>query len=213
MRGGTGLACVLASLVAAGCSRLVLVRQSYSIDPPPKQSLPALDGVVLAMSRVEVEPPFAGLSLVYRTGEHDLVHDPYASFAEPPGWLIGAAIRGYLANADFVRDVVTPGHGLRPDATVEVAVGTLAGELRPGGASAVLAMRFRVLASPGGAREPSEVLVKAYCSSRPIARATAKRVVAAWNEGLADIMTEFAADLSASLAVLRGMPPPPGAAR
>ena len=39
-------------------------------------------------------------------GTHGIERDPYAHFAAPPGWLLTSAIRGYLANADFVRDAV-----------------------------------------------------------------------------------------------------------
>ena len=137
--------------------------------------------------------------LVYRTGEHGLGRDPYARFAAPPGWLLTAAIRGYLTNADFVRDVVAPGGDSRSQATVEVDVSNLAGDLRPGGSSAVLTMRFRVFPDPD-AHGPPEILLKTYSKSIPIPRSTAKDVVDGWNQGLAEIMAEFQADLRGSLA-------------
>ncbi len=197
----SALAPLAALLVATGClSKPALVSQSFSIDPPAPQSTGSPRGVVLALARVEVAPPYSGMSFVYRTGEHGLGRDPYARFAAPPGWLLTAAIRGYLTNADFVRDVVAPGAGTLSQATVEVAVSKLEGELHPGGSSAVLTLRFRVVSSPGDAPGPSEILLKTYAKNIPIPRSTAKDVVNGWNQGLAEIMAEFQTDLRGSLA-------------
>lgn len=201
----TGLP-VAALLAMTGCFlRPAMVPQSFSIDPPAPQSAASPGGIILTLARVEVAPPYSGQPLVYRIGEHGLGRDPYARFAAPPGWLLTAAIRGYLANADFVRDVVAPGAGSRSQATVEVAVGTLAGELRPGGPSAALTLRFRVLSDRGGGRGASEILLKTYSRTIPIPRSTANDVVNGWNQGLAEIMAEFQADLRASLAAA-GLP-------
>ncbi len=197
----SALAQITALSILAGClSKPAIVSQSFSIDPPPPQSAAARAGIILALARVEVAPPYSSQALVYRTGEHGLGHDPYARFVAPPGWLLTAAIRGYLMNADYVRDVVTPGAGTRSQATVEVAVSKLEGELRTGGASAVLTLRFRVFADPNAAGSSSEILLKTYSKTIPIRRSTARAVVNAWNQGLAEIMAEFQTDLRNSLA-------------
>jgi uncharacterized lipoprotein YmbA len=197
---GCVLAMAATAIGATGClSRPAVVPRSYSIDPPARRSPSPSGGIVLSLPRVEVAPPYSGQSFVYRTGEHGLVRDPYAKFASPPGWLLTAAIRGYLANADFVRDVVSPGHGLRSEATVEVAVSEIAGELRPSGSSAVLTLTFRVFSNRDGAHPAVEILLKSYSSTLPISPATAQEAVRAWNQGLADIMGEFQTDLHASL--------------
>ena len=191
----------LALSAATGClSRPAMVSQSFSIDPPAPQSTGSQGGVVLALARVEVAPPYSGMSFVYRTGEHGLGRDPYARFAAPPGWLLTAAIRGYLMNADFVRDVVAPGAGTGSQATIEVSVSKLEGELGPNGSAAVLTLRFRVFADRDSARGPSEILLKTYSKTIPISRSTAKDVVNGWHQGLAEIMAEFQADLRGFLA-------------
>lgn len=193
-----------------GCfSRTALVPHSYSIDPPAMRSPASSGGIVLSLSRVEVAPPYSGQPFVYRTGEHDLVRDPYARFASPPGWLLTVAIQGYLANADFVRDVVPPGHGIRSQATVEVTVSEMAAELRPSGSSTVLTVRFRVFSNPDGARQAVEILLKTYSSTLPISPTTAREVVGGWNRGLADIMAEFQADLRSSLVASLLLPSDP----
>jgi hypothetical protein len=209
----SGLAPIAALLATTGClSKPAMVSQSFSIDPPDPQSAVAPAGVILTLTRVEVMPPYSGQSLIYRTGKHGLGRDPYARFAAPPSWLLTAAIRGYLANADFVRDVVAPGAEMRSQATVEVAVSKLEGELHPGGSSAVLTLRFRVVLGPDGATGPSEILLKTYSKSIPLPRSTAKDVVDGWNHGLAEIMAEFQADLRGSLAAAGILSPANGMA-
>jgi len=193
-----------------GClSKTALVPQSYSIDPPAKRSAPSSGGIVLSLSRVEVVPPYSGQPFIYRTGEHVLVRDPYARFASPPGWLLTAAIEGYLVNADFVRDVVSPGHRIRSEATVEVTVSEMAGELGPSGSSSVLTLRFRVFSNPGGAHQAVEILLKTYSSTLPVSSTTAREIVGGWNRGLSDIMVEFQTDLRASLVASRLLPSDP----
>ena len=57
-----------------------------------------------------------------------------------------------------------------------------------------------VSSQAGGAGGPSEILLKTYSKTIPIPRSTAKDFVNGWNQGLAEIMTEFQDDLRASLA-------------
>lgn len=185
--------------LAAGClTKPALVPKSFSIDPPAPRSASPSGGVVLSVARVEVLPPYAGQALVYRIAEHGFERDPYARFTAPPSWLLTGAIRGYLANADYVRDVVAPGDGARSQATVQAAVLQMVGDLRGSAPSAVLTLRFRVLSGPA-ARERSEILLKTYSKSLPIPQSSARNVVDAWNKGLAEIMSEFQTDLQTAL--------------
>jgi hypothetical protein len=187
------------AFVAGGClTKPALVSRSFSIDPPAPRSAASPGGVVLALARVLVEPPFAGQALMYRIGEHGFERDPYARFTAPPSSLFTVAIRGYLANADFVRDVVAPGDGTRSEATVQTTVLQMAGDIRGSTSSAVLTLRFRVLSGPA-VRERPVILLKTYSKTVPIAHSAARDVVDAWNQGLAEIMAEFQADLQSAL--------------
>jgi uncharacterized lipoprotein YmbA len=194
---------VLAIAGATGClSRPALVSQSFSIDPPAARAAPPPCGLVLSLSRVEVEAPYSGRMLVYRTADHVVERDPYSRFAAPPATLLTTAIRGSLANAGFVRDVVRAGDGTRADAVLEVTVTDLAGELRPSGSSAILALRVRGRRVGGGA-PPAEPFLKTYSKARAIPRAAAADVVDGWHQSLAEIVAELAADLRGYLAVSR----------
>jgi hypothetical protein len=185
---------------AAGCvSKAALVPQSYAIDPPPLASgAPPARGTVLAVSRVDVAPPYAGLSFVYRTGDHGIERDPYASFAVSPGWMLSTAIRGYLRNAPFVRDVVTPGAGVPFAASIEAHATELYADL---GASpaAVLTLQMRVLSSPAAGAPLRELLLKTYTERAPMGSRSAQAAADAWNAALAAIMKSFVADLQGAL--------------
>jgi ABC-type uncharacterized transport system auxiliary subunit len=205
---------LLLAVAAAGClSRAPVATHSFSIDPPAPRTAAPSKGVVVQLARVEVSPPYSGQRLVYQTGDHEFERDPYARFIAPPAWLLTIAIRGYLANADFVRDVWGAGRGARPDVFVDVAVTQLSGELRDGGASARIALRVRAIPQGEDGRRGSEILLKTYSKAIPIARPRADDVVDGWNRGLAEIMAEVEADLRATLAASgvtagSGAPPP-----
>lgn len=190
----------IALAACAGCvSKAALVPVSYAIDPPAAApGVPHEGGRVLALSRIDVAPPYAGLSFVYRTGDHGVERDPYASFAVSPGWMLAAAIRGYLRNAPFVRDVVSPGDGVACSASVEVRVTELYADLGSSPA-AVLTLQVRALSPASEGAPLRELLLKGYTERVPLTSRTAEAVASAWNAALASIMKSFVADLEGVL--------------
>jgi len=198
------VALVLATLLgAAACvSKSPLATQSYSIDPPARATAEDLPGaVVVSLLRVSVAPPYAGVSFVYRTGEHRIERDPYALFAAPPGWMLTSAISGYLRGADFIRDVVEPASEIPIAAAIEVDATELCAELgSPGDPMAIMTLRFRVMSPPSGTTTAKDLLLKTYSQRIPMPRRSAQAAVDAWNQALAAIMNEFEADLKAALA-------------
>jgi len=184
--------------------------KSFTIEAPPPNATPRAGGVVVAMSRVEVAPEYAGEAFVYQTAEHELVRDPYARFASMPSFLLSTAVRGYLANTDFISDVVSRDSGLRPRVTVETAAVKLAGALRPTDSSSILTLRFRVLLNPAEVGPATEILLKTYTSTTRNRRATPRAVVDGWNQALAEIMAEFESDLRTSLVAGRLLSPGSG---
>jgi ABC-type uncharacterized transport system auxiliary subunit len=190
----------VAALGAQGClSKAAVPEQTFTIDPPAARAAAPAAGAVLMLDRVQVAPAYSGQSLVYRTGEHGIERDPYAQFAAPPGWLLTSAIRGYLVNADFVRDVVVAGNGLPAAATIEVVASELAGDLKASSPAAILTLQFRVLRFAPSTRVPSAILLKTYTRSTPISERTARAVVSGLNQALGAILAEFEADLKAAL--------------
>ncbi len=197
-----GALVLAAALAATACaSKLPRTPQTFTIDPPaPRATAPATATRVVSLRRAEAAPTYAGSELVYRVGAHGIERDPYASLAAPPAWILTSAIRGYLNDAAFVRDVVVPGEGVSVDAAIEPAIVELAGDFtNPAEPAAVLTLHFRVLAQASGAVVPGEILLKTYTRRVPLSRATAAAVVAAWNQALGEIMGEFLPDLKAAL--------------
>jgi len=156
--------------------------------------------MTVSLSRVDVLAQYAGMSLVYRTSRHELESDPYASFAATPGAMLTSAIRGYLLGSGFVGGVVTPGDGIPVRARIEPTVSELFGDFQdPAAAVAAITVKFRVLTPAAGTAPAAEVLQKTYSQRVRLAQRTASAVVDGWNQGLADIMKEFLADLKAAL--------------
>jgi uncharacterized lipoprotein YmbA len=195
------LAVAVASLSAC-LSRPPLVPQTFSIDPPPVRLTPPSAGArVISLKRVEVAAQFDRKELLYRTGDHRLERDPYASFAAPPGDMITEAIRGYLRNARFVRDVVSPGSELPADLLIEVYVSDLSGDFaRPDDVAAVMTLQLQVSPAAASGQPPQPLLRKEYSRRIRLSRRTADAVVTAWNQGLADIMKDFVGDLEVAVA-------------
>jgi uncharacterized lipoprotein YmbA len=170
---------------------------TFTIEAPEPKAASDAGGLIVGVARVEVAPEYSGEALVYQTGEHELVRDPYARFAAPPSSLLATAIRGYLANADFIGDVVSLESGLRPQVSIETSAVKLAGVLRTTESSSVMTIRFRVLRSGSG--PATEMFRKTYSASSDNRRATSRAVVDGWNRTLAEIMNDFESDLRTSL--------------
>ena len=172
--------CLTAVAVAGGClAKPALVPQLFSIDPPaveePRRSAGAY---VVSVKKVQVAPLFEGRDLIYRTGEHRLERDPYASFAAPPSDMLTGAVRAYLRNAAFAREVVEPGGALRPDLLIEVYAAEISGDLRRADDAAAV-LRLRVLVIPGGGAGTSPL-------PRAVALATHDRASTHYEEALAE---------------------------
>jgi len=200
-RPAAALAFAMALLTCACASRLARTPQTYTIDAPAPRPAPAATATrVLSLRRVETAPTYAGSELVYRVSEHGIERDPYASLAAPPSEVFTTAIRGYLRDASFVRDVVAPSEGVPVAAAIEPALSELSGDFsNPAEPAAVLTLHFRVLAPASGATPAREILLKTYTRRIPLSQRTASAVVAAWNGALGEVMAEFVADLKGVL--------------
>ena len=183
----------------SGClSRPALVRQTFALESPaPDRATTNRGDGVLALRSCAVSPLFESRAFVYRTGAEAYEQDPYAGFMVSPNNALAIPVRGYLRNSGVFRDVVEPGSLVQPDRLLEVQVSELYGDFRsPGKPAAVLSLQF-VFFRSGSGTSPAVFLDKDYSRRIPLAENTAARVVAGWNQALAEIMTEVAADLAA----------------
>ncbi len=188
-------------LAAGGCaSKLARTPETFLLSAPAPPAVPPPGANrVVALRPAEAAPAYAGVEFVYRTGDHAIERDPYASFAAPPAWLLTSALRGYLHGADFIRDVVAPGEGVPIDAQIEPALLEMAGDFTEATPQAVIVVYIRVVGPASAASPVREILLKTYTAHRPIAQHSAAAVAAAWNEALAAIAAEFLVDLRAAL--------------
>lgn len=196
-RAARGLILAGGLLTGACASKLARTPETFTIDPPAPRTVPAATATrVVSLRRVETVPTYAGIELVYRLGEHAIERDPYASLSAPPAWVLTSAIRGYLRDAEFIRDVVASGGGVPIDADIEPALIELCGDFSNAAEpAAVISLHFRVLAPASGAGAAREILLKTYTRRIPLSQRTAAAVVAAWNRALGEIMGDFLADL------------------
>ncbi|HTY89384.1 MAG TPA: ABC-type transport auxiliary lipoprotein family protein [Candidatus Acidoferrum sp.] len=180
-------------LFLTGClSRPALQHQAFALQTPAVTNMPAT-GSVLLFQPVEVSPLFAGQALVYRIGPNAYETDPYAGFLVSPARALAIPIRAYLANSGAFANVVEPGNPLAPTQELRVQVGELYGDFRrPGHPAAVLSLRFEFVSAGGNV-----IRQKQYSRSVPLKINTAPAVVAGYDEALAGIMADVAADLAA----------------
>lgn len=202
---------VFAAIIAsAACaSKVVVVPQSFMIDPPSSRlGVAPAEGCVVSLRPVFVAPVYSGTALVYRLGNHRIESDPYARFGSAPASMLTTAIVGYLHDASFVKDVVVSGSSLPADAAIEPFASEICGDFTDSGEPvAIITLQFRVLTPAAGVAPVRELLLRTYSQRTRIRERTAADVVAAWNTGLAAIMKEFLGDLKA---VVPTRPPPPG---
>jgi len=194
---------LLASLslgLLCGClSRPSLSVQSFSFAAPPVTGTSPTNAPVLQIRRLQVASPYDSQSFTYRTGEFSYERDPYAQFLVPPAESFTAALRAYLRQSGIFSAVVEPGTGLKPDSLVDVTVDQLYGDFRSQATpAAVLAMHFTFFTASHGL--PGRVILqKEYTRRVPLKARTARAVMAAWNEGLEQIMAEVNSDLKKAL--------------
>ncbi len=156
---------------------------------------------VLSLRRVAVSPLFEGQSFVYRTGQDSYERDPYASFFVVPARMFEECLRHELRGGGAFAQVAEPGSALTPSHSAEVNVSDLYGDFRnPAHPAAVL--RLRILLFHAASRSGDLLWEKEFSARIPFATRTPAALVAAWNQGLRQIMSRLDADLKAAMATL-----------
>jgi len=190
--------CGAMTLLFTGClSRPALVHHTYALSGPAHSEAAAKTGdSVLMLRSCTVSPLFEDRAFVYRTGPGAYEHDPYAGFLAEPGTAVAIPVRDYLRHSGAFREVVEPGTMLAADRWLEVYVSELYGDFRAGEQpAAVLTMRFLLFDSEKGSLSDVR-LERSYTRRILLTENTAASVVAGWNQALAEIMTEVAAQLA-----------------
>jgi len=144
----------------------------------------AVAAPVLGIKSITIAPPFAGRSLVYRTGEFTYERDPYAEFLDFPEKELLAPIQARLGSQGDFRSVVLAGSALEPDLLVEINVSQLLGDLREASnARAILRAQFMFYQATNGIAS-GMIFQKEYSQDLPLKKPTAAALMAGWNQAL-----------------------------
>lgn len=187
---------IATSLLSSCLSRPALKRESFTFAVP--QTKPAASSGnerVLGVRTIDIAAAYQGRLFVYRTGDSAYERDPYAEFFVSPAESLVNAIRGSLRESGLFQAVADRASLLKPDTLLEVHVTQLYGDFRdPKQPAAALNIRFVFFDAPN--ETPGRVLFqKSYSRRIPFKTRTAAALMTAWNEALAQILTDVAADL------------------
>lgn len=193
----SGIALMGAALICCGClSRPALNQQTFAFNTP---FWPATNGPghrVLGLRSLQIATPFAGRSLVYRTGEFSYQRDDYALFLTPPAEELVDPVCEWLRRSGCFSAIVGPGNlsAVKPDTLVAVSIRELYGDIRkPDNPSAVLALQVTFLDATNGL--PGKVAFQRDYSRRiPLRSTAAAALMAGWNQALVEIFAAVAAD-------------------
>jgi ABC-type uncharacterized transport system auxiliary subunit len=154
--------------------------------------------MVLAVRGFTIDPAYDSRSLLYRRGESEYESDFYNVFLVAPQALISSQTRNWLAHLGLFKTVLEPGSLVEATHILEGNVLALYGDFR--GQSlprAVMEIRIFVVTSRGSM--PEVIFTRDYQASRQAKEHTADALVAAFNQCLAQILTELERDLSEAL--------------
>jgi ABC-type uncharacterized transport system auxiliary subunit len=209
IRAASFLAPLAATLLLTGClSRPALPHQTFALETPslPKAANARGQGVLMVRD-VEVSPLFENRSLIYRIGPDLYQADPYAEFLVLPSRALAHPIRACLRSCGAFQEVVEPGSLLEANTILEVHATELYGDFRkPDQLAAALSLRILVFSS-GSGQSQKFLSQKEYARRVPLKQQTAAALVAGWDEALAQIMAEVAADLASVPAAGAGRSP------
>jgi cholesterol transport system auxiliary component len=185
------------ALALAACSIGRPARQvtSYMIDPPfgaPASVTPRPE--TLRVGFVRVAAPYAGSALVYRLDDVRYANDPYHVFAADPGAMLSGRMAEWLERTGPFSNVVAPGSAPPALYVLEVTVGDLYGDFRPGRPpAAVVSVQF-VLIEQTSAR-PKVAYERTIASRVPLAKASPDALVRGYGAALAEILSQLAMEL------------------
>jgi cholesterol transport system auxiliary component len=193
--------------IPLGClSKSYPERQRYVLDPG-RSELPHVAAAAgasgageapmgaLRVGRVRVSPLFERKRFVYRTGDFTFEEDFYNEFYAPPGQLLRQATSDWLNESPVFVAVVEDVPYAQPEWLLEGRVERLYADLRSGRTPrSVMVIEFTLLRSQNN----EAVFARRYEAEPDIENRSPAAVVAGWNAGLAQILSEFERDAAAT---------------
>lgn len=195
-------AALLALLVAAaGCGNILSkpypekTRYAFAV-VMPAETRPAGTLPPLRIATIRANPPYDGLSLVYKTGDSTFSADYYNTFVALPDRLLSGEVETYLSRCG-VFSTVSSSAMTTYRYVLEGDVVQLYGDFTSKSApTAVISMRFFLIDDENAAAKV--LLQKTYSRSEPITAATPEALLLGWNRGLGMILGQLAGDIEAT---------------
>jgi cholesterol transport system auxiliary component len=187
------------TLIVSACSigRPIPIATTYSIEPPPASAdaLKPPHPERLRVERVRVAAPYDRTALVYRMSAVRYIPDPYHAFLADPGPMLTDRIAEWLAAAGLFGAVDGPGSAAPASWLLEATVTQLYGDFAPGGDGPAAVMSIRFTITDEGSARPKVVYERSLSRRSSVSSASPEALVLGYGTALADILTQFAADL------------------
>jgi len=159
-----------------------------------KLSSPATTEKVLIVRCFDISSRFRSSQLVYRTGEVDYETDSYNQFLNRPELSVSEQTRQWLSSSGVFKSVVNPGSNADPTHILEANITSFYGDFRDKtDLKAVMAIRFFLIEDL--ILDNKVVFDKSYEAEAPLDSPSAQDLIKAYNQALADILTQFESDL------------------
>lgn len=156
---------------------------------------PAHPEVMLQVRPFTISPRYEGQEFVYRIGEMRYESDFYNQFFLPPSSLLTEATIHWLSGSKIFGAVFGSTAPVRPTHFVSGAITSLYGDYAGGGANGKIEAQF--LLTREDASQPTIIFQRDYSASIEAEDGDAAALMAAWNEGLREILGKLEADLGA----------------
>jgi cholesterol transport system auxiliary component len=190
------------ALILSACSigRPIPTATTYSIEPPPAAADAAKPPRPqrLRVERVRVAAPYDRTALVYRLSAVRFISDPYHAFLAEPGPMLGNRIAEWLAAAGVFKAVDGPGGAAPAPWVLEATVTELYGDFQGDGENPAAVMSIRFTLIDEGSAHPKVAYERSLSRRAPVSSASPEALVLGYGTALADILAQFASDLSRS---------------
>jgi uncharacterized lipoprotein YmbA len=190
-------ACAALALAACSIGKPIPQATTYIIDPPllAQRQSAAQRPETLGIGEVHVAPAFAGNALVYRIEDVQYKSDPYHALIADPAAMLGNRMAEWLGRGGPFRTVTQPGATQAAPYMLEATFTELYGDFRPGRPPAAVMAVQLVLIDLTGVH--SKVVLERTIGSRvDLPDAGPDALVRGYGQALAEILTQFVADLN-----------------
>ncbi len=181
---------MILSMVLSGCG---YNRRNFVLEVSrdrPQQEISK--DVILDVQSFNVDTAFSNRSLVYRKGQSEYETDFYNQFLIRPDDMITEKTRSWLSESGLFELVLEPGSHIDASHVLEGNIITLYGDFRDKSSpKATMKIRFFLIKLSG----KSVVFAKTYETTSESNKRTAESLVEAFDNCLADILSDLEEDL------------------